>query len=159
MTHANTGALTIGRLSERTGCKVETIRYYEKIGLIAPPARSPAGYRQYDTSHVDRVAFIRRCRELGFPLHKIEALLAIAGDAGSHTRAEVKGLIDGHQHEIRAKISDLQQLATALQAIGEHCDGGPAPASECPILDALSATARVNGSNQTGIQVSNRLSR
>ncbi len=138
MTHANAGALTIGRLSERTSCKVETIRYYEKIGLIAPPARSPAGYRQYSTSDVDRVGFIRRCRELGFSLHKIEALLTIAGDAGSHTRAEVKGLVDEHQQEIRAKIRDLQELATALQAIGEHCDGGAVPASECPILEALS---------------------
>jgi MerR family mercuric resistance operon transcriptional regulator len=130
--------ISIGRLSARTGCKVETIRYYEKIGLIEPPTRSAGGYRQYDNGHVDRVAFIRRCRELGFSLARIEALLAMASDAANHTRAEVKQLVDQHVEDIDLKIKDLQKLSSALREIGKHCDGAPAPASDCPILDALS---------------------
>jgi len=130
--------ISIGGLSARTGCKVETIRYYEKIGLIDPPSRSAGGYRQYDRGHVDRVAFIRRCRELGFSLARIEALLAMASDATNHTRAEVKQLVNEHIEDITRKIKDLQKLSGALQEIGNHCDGGSAPASDCPILDVLS---------------------
>ena len=142
-TAVSSQAISIGRLSARTGCKVETIRYYEKIGLIEAPARSAGGYRQYESGHVDRIAFIRRCRELGFSLAKIEALLTMAGDSANHTRAEVKQLVNQHREEIAIKIKDLQKLSGALREIGEHCDGAPASASDCPILDALSR--RENG--------------
>ena len=137
--------ISIGRLSARTGCKVETIRYYEKIGLIESPARSPGGYRQYESGHVDRIAFIRRCRELGFSLAKIEALLAMASDSANHTRADVKQLVDEHLDDIDQKIRDLQRLSGALREIGEHCDGALASASDGPILDALSRTPRQSG--------------
>ncbi len=141
---ADSGLISIGGLSKRTGCNVETIRYYEKVGLIEPPARTAGGYRQYDTRDVDRVAFIRRCRDLGFSLAKIETLLTIAGDASNHTRAEVKRLVEAHQQDIADKIRDLEQLAAALREIGEHCDGALASASECPILDALSRAAEAD---------------
>ena len=137
MEQAHYQPLSIGGVSARTGCKVETIRYYEKVGLIEPPARSAGGYRQYDREHVDRIAFIRRCRELGFSLLQIEALLAMASDAANHTRAEVKQLVNQHIADIRHKISDLQKLSEALQELDRHCDGATASASDCPILDAL----------------------
>ncbi|MDH3452022.1 MAG: helix-turn-helix domain-containing protein [Gammaproteobacteria bacterium] len=138
METARNQALSIGRVSARTGCKVETIRYYERVGLIESPARTAGGYRQYQREHVDRIAFIRRCRELGFSLLQIEALLAISSDAANHTRAEVKQLVNEHIDDIHRKISDLQNLAGALQELGRHCDGAQATARDCPILDALS---------------------
>ena len=137
MEHTSHQPLSIGRVSARTGCKVETIRYYEKVGLIDPPQRSAGGYRQYQREHVDRIAFIRRCRELGFSLVQIETLLTIASDAANHTRAEVKQLVHQHITDIRSKISDLQKLSTALQEMEQHCDGALDSASDCPILDAL----------------------
>ncbi len=130
-------AITIGALSRHTGCKVETIRYYEKQGLLAAPQRSAGGYRLYDAEQVRRVAFIRRCRELGFSLAEIETLLAIAGDAESHTRSEVKALLREHCARIERQVNDLQRLHGALEEMSAHCDGASAPASECPILDAL----------------------
>ncbi len=141
MEQASHPPLSIGGVSARTGCKVETIRYYEKVGLIDPPERTASGYRQYRREHVDRIAFIRRCRELGFSLLQIDALLAIASDAANHTRAEVKHLVHQHIDEIERKISDLQKLSAALRELDEHCDGAPASASDCPILNALSSVA------------------
>lgn len=138
MEQASFQPLSIGGVSARTGCKVETIRYYEKVGLIDPPERTAGGYRQYRREHIDRIAFIRRCRELGFSLVQIEALLAIASDAANHTRAEVKQLVHQHIEDIQSKISDLQRLTRALHEMETHCDGALASASDCPILDALS---------------------
>lgn len=133
----DTHALTIGELSRRTGCKVETIRYYEKAGLLAEPPRSAGNYRLYANAHVLRIGFIRRCRELGFPLTAITTLLEIAEDAGSHTRAEVKRLVTEHLNDVASKIADLERLRSALEDMSRHCDGTGGTAHECPILEAL----------------------
>lgn len=129
--------ITIGRLARRTGCNIETVRYYEKIGLIDAPPRSTGGYRLYDRNHLQQVGFIRRCRELGFPLPRIQALLALASDAGNHTRAEVKDIVASQREEIERKIADLGRLSAALSELAAHCDGANATAGDCPILDAL----------------------
>ena len=131
--------ISIGSLAKETGCNVETIRYYEKAGLIDPPPRTPGGYRQYDADDARRISFIRRCRDLGFSLPKIRQLLVMAGDADNHTRAEVKQLVAEQQSDIDGKIKDLKKLAAALNEISRHCDGAHDSASECPILDALDA--------------------
>ena len=129
--------LTIGRLSADTGCNIETIRYYEKIGLIEAPPRSGGGYRLYDGDHAQRVAFIKRGRELGFALKQIRNLLEIADDASRHSRAEVKQLVQQHERDVELKIADLQRLLAALRVMSAHCDGGNGPAEDCPILHAL----------------------
>jgi hypothetical protein len=81
--------LTIGRLAARTGVNIETIRYYERIGMIPPPPRSAGGQRRYEESHLRRLCFVRRCRELGFPLEEIRALLTLV-DGGDYSCAEVR---------------------------------------------------------------------
>ena len=135
----NVVSLSIGKLAQQTGCNVETIRYYEKAGLIDPPPRSAGGYRQYADTDARRIAFIRRCRDLGFSLPKIRQLLLMAGDADNHTRAEVKRLVAEQQDDIDKKIRDLKKLSAALNEISGHCDGAQDSASDCPILDALDA--------------------
>ena len=130
----------IGDITKLTGIKVETIRYYEKIGLVASVKRTQAGYRLYDENHVKRLEFIRRSRGLGFSINSIHNLLAISDHGDTHTRAEVKQLTQQHIDAVNQKITDLQQLENALKNLSKHCDGKQAPAVDCPILNALSNT-------------------
>lgn len=129
--------MKIGRLSQLTDCKVETIRYYEKIGLLPEPARTEGGYRVYDEEHMKRLSFIRRCRELGFTIDEIRGLLALV-DGGKYTCGDIKKLTLEHVDSIRQKITDLKKLEKTLSKIASQCSGGSTP--ECPIIDALSAT-------------------
>lgn len=129
--------ITIGQLAKQTDSKVETIRYYERSGLMPAPARSSGGYRLYEQTHTKRLNFIRRCRELGFPIERIRELLAISEDSAKHTRAEVKSLAEDHLKTISEKIRDLEKLKTALNHMASHCDGAHATAEQCPILNAL----------------------
>lgn len=94
--------IQIGELSRRTGCNIETIRYYERIGLLPAPARSAGRYRVYQTTDVRRLAFIRRARELGFTLDAVRALLALSDD-GCAACPEARQLAAGHLAEVRAK--------------------------------------------------------
>jgi len=128
-------ALSIGRLSERTGCNIETIRYYERIGLMPRPARSAGGHRLYAGEHVRRLAFIRRTRELGFTLDEVRALLGMV-DGGEYTCAQVKDLTLKHLAEVRRKAADLRRMEKVLSAMAAECEGGTIP--ECPIIEALS---------------------
>src|SRR5260370_22519258 len=100
--------IRIGDPSRQPGCNVETIRYYERVGLLPRPPRSAARYRLYETGDVRRLNFVRRARELGFTLEEVRALLALAGSDGNDTCAEVRGLAASHLAEIRAKIADLR---------------------------------------------------
>ncbi len=127
-------SMGIGVLSERTGCKVGTIRYYEQIGLLPDPPRSEGGHRIYSLEHLKRLTFIRRGRELGFTLDEIRTLLGLV-DGGSYTCGEVKALTLEHLQEIHKKITDLKRLEESLTAIAAECEGGAA--SKCPIVDAL----------------------
>ena len=125
---------TIGALSKGTGCHIETIRYYERIGLLPKPPRSPGGHRLYEDDHLRRLTFIRRSRELGFTLEEVRGLLRLV-DGGSYTCAEVKALTLDHAAEVRRKVADLRKLERVLKEMAAECDGGEVP--QCPIIDTL----------------------
>ena len=126
--------MKIGELSAQTDCKIETIRYYEKIGLLPEPSRSASGYREYDDDHLKRLSFVRRCRELGFTIDEIRGLLELV-DGGNYTCSDVKQITLEHVNSIRQKIADLKKLEKTLSGIASQCAGDKAP--ECPIIDAL----------------------
>jgi len=126
--------MKIGQLSQQAQCKIDTVRYYEKIGLLGAPSRSPAGYRQYEELHVRRLSFIRRCRELGFSIEEIRKLLSLV-DNNNVTCLDIKTITLEHLKNIRRKMSDLKKLEKSLAAIAAHCSDDAAP--ECPIIDAL----------------------
>jgi MerR family mercuric resistance operon transcriptional regulator len=125
---------SIGRLGTRAGVNLETVRYYERIGLMPRPPRTRGGHRVYDGLHLKRLGFIRRCRELGFSLDEVRTLLRLV-DGGDYTCAEVRALTLVHLAEMRRKISDLRRLARSLQDMADQCTGNNVP--ECPILDVL----------------------
>ncbi len=136
MTSTGVCSMTIGTLSRRTGCKVVTIRYYERIGMLPAPPRSEGGYRLYDDDHLKRLQFIRRCRALGFTLAQVRGLLELV-DTGAYTCGEVQAITLAHLQEVRAKIADLQQLEQVLEGMASQCDGGTLP--DCPIVEVLSS--------------------
>ncbi len=121
-------------LAHRTGCNAETVRYYEKIGLMPDPPRSASGYRCYDHSHVQRLAFILRARKLGFALEVIGSLLELI-DSGSQTCAEVAERTERHLEDVRSRIKDLRRIEKVLAATLAECPKKKVP--ECPMLDAL----------------------
>ena len=126
--------LSIGLLSTQTNCKIETIRYYEKIGIFPKPPRTEGGHRIYSENHLKRLVFIRRGRELGFSLEDIRALLKLI-DGGGHTCQQVEAITLHHLGNIHQTILDLKKLEKILTKISSECGGGVVP--ECPILDAL----------------------
>lgn len=126
--------LTRGALAARIGCDIETIRYYETIGLLPPPPRSTGGHRLYGQDLVRRLGFIRRSRDLGFTIEEIRALLRLV-DGGRYTCREVEALARDHLRAIRRKIADLRKLAGVFEAMAAACSGGAVP--DCPIIDAL----------------------
>jgi len=133
---AQTTAKSLKRaeLARRSGCNLETIRYYEKIGLLPDPPRSEAGYRLYDEHHLQRLRFILRARELGFPVEEIRGLLGLV-DGGNQTCAEVKSRTQKHLADVRTRIADLARIERVLAQTAEQCSGDEVP--ECPVLDAL----------------------
>jgi len=126
--------LTRGALAARTRCNLETIRYYERIGLLPSPPRSPGGHRLYGPQLLKRLNFIRRSRELGFTIEELRGLLRLV-DGGGYTCAQVEALALAQIGEIRRKIADLKRLETILRAMAAQCTGGEV--SECPIIEAL----------------------
>jgi MerR family transcriptional regulator, mercuric resistance operon regulatory protein len=124
-------------LARRTGCNLETIRYYEKVGLVPDPPRTMVGYRVYDGGHLSRLRFILRGRELGFSLEEIRGLLSLV-DGGVQTCAEVKERTERHLGEVRARIADLRRIEKVLAATAARCTGDEVP--DCPVLDALAHT-------------------
>ena len=129
-----TEAFSIGALSGRSGVHIETIRYYEKIGIMPAPARSTGGYRIYGADHVRRLHFIRRGRELGFNLDELRGLLHLV-DGQTYTCREVNALTIEHLAAIRQKIADLHRLEQVMSDMAKQCKGNQVP--ECPIIDAL----------------------
>ena len=127
-------AISIGGLSRRTGVNIETIRYYEKIGVMPAPARSAGGYRMYALEHVKRLGFIRRGRQLGFSLDELRGLLPLV-DGHAYTCAEVHALTRKHLTEVRRKIVDLRRLERVLADMAVQCTKDLVP--ECPVIDAL----------------------
>ena len=129
--------LTRGKLAAQTGCNIETIRYYETIGLIPTPARTASGYRRYEEEHVRRLHFIQRAKALGFSSERIQGLLQLTDPGEAHTRAEVKSLTQEHIDEIEVRIQDLQKIKRRLNQISSYCDGSYKSAQTCPILESL----------------------
>jgi MerR family mercuric resistance operon transcriptional regulator len=134
---ARSTGIQIGELSRRTGCNVETIRYYERVALLAAPARSAGRYRIYDTADVRRLAFIRRARDLGFTLEAIRTLLALSANAAPVPCTEARELAARHLTGVRAKIADLKAMERVLADAVRRCSVGEMPG--CPIIDAIAA--------------------
>ncbi|MDH3701957.1 MAG: helix-turn-helix domain-containing protein [Alphaproteobacteria bacterium] len=128
------GTFTRGRLSKRTGCNIETIRYYESIGLVPDPPRTAGRHRVYGEEHLKRLTFICRSRELGFSLSEIRSLLALV-DGGDSSCAEVQALTLAHVGDVKRKIADLRRMERVLSAMAVQCEDDEIP--ECPIIDAL----------------------
>lgn len=128
-------ALKIGELARAAGVGVETIRYYERRGLLAQPPRRTSGYRQYPPHAVRRVRFIRRAQALGFTLNEIEDLLALRVDE-ERSCADVRALARSKLKDIERRVAELQQMGRALERVARRCRGR-GPTSECPILEVL----------------------
>lgn len=128
----STGA--IGTASKQTGCHIETIRYYERIGLLPPPARSPSGYRRCGLEQLKRLTFVRRARDLGFTLDEVRRLLRLA-DRRERSCAQVRDLATAHLHDVQAKIRDLRAMERVLKGMIVQCADGTLP--DCPVIEAL----------------------
>lgn len=134
-TTLRSGCLTIGALSELTGVNIETIRYYERIGLLPPPRRTEGRHRLYDRDLTRRLQFVRRARELGFSIEEIRALLRLV-DRGGLGCGEAKDITDHHLADIRGKLADLKKLERVLGRLATACAENVLP--QCPLLEALS---------------------
>lgn len=133
------GGLRRGALARKIGCNGETIRYYEKIGLLPEPTRSESGYRQYDETHEQRLRFIMRGRELGFAIEDLKSLLNLV-DRNAVSCGEVEKLARDHLNSVREKINDLRQMEDVLNKTVKSCSGEDVP--ECPLIDTLFGVAQ-----------------
>ena len=127
--------MKIGELSRATGCTVETIRYYERAGLLPTPARSEGNYRRYDRAALDRLAFIRRCRSLDMSLDEIRTLLALADAANEDCRA-ADTVIESHLAHVSERLRELRALQAQLRAIRAACTT-PGTLAACGVLHEL----------------------
>ena len=134
MSNTSVRSIRRGDLARATGCNLETIRYYEKIGIMPDPPRSTKGYRSYDDAHVKRLKFVMRSRDLGFSLEEVRGLLGLVDDR-SRTCAEVQIIAEDHLTDVQAKIADLQRIERVLSDTVARCTGDAAP--ECAVIDAL----------------------
>lgn len=129
-------SMTIGKLAKSAGVGVETLRYYERRGLIQPRHRTESGYRVYDHDAERRLQFIRRAQTLGFSLDEIGDLLQLSHQPEA-SAAEVKQLAQARIDDIDKRISDLQRMRSALAALECQCPGEAGTTGQCPILGAL----------------------
>lgn len=132
--------MTRGKLAQKTDVNFETLRYYERKGLIPEPPRSKSGYRLYPDNAIVRIRFIKRAQVLGFSLVEIAELLSLRIDPDT-TGADVKELTEAKIEDVRGKIRDLKKMEKALRDLSELCTGC-GPTSECPILDAMGAPSK-----------------
>lgn len=130
--------MRISEAADASGCHLETIRYYERIGLLPHPGRTGNGYRVYGASDIERLRFIARGRDLGFSLEEIRSLLQLAGD-DSLSCADVDRLARSHLTDIHARIADLERMANELERVIASCHGGQR--AECTILSTLRQTS------------------
>lgn len=129
--------LTIGKVARRSGTAIETIRFYEREGLIDKPARSSAGYRHYRADAVARLRFIRQAKELGFSLREVKELLSLRATPGKSC-GDVKARARQNITDIERRIASLTRMKRALVKLAVACSG-KGPLSACPILEALEA--------------------
>ena len=124
---------TIGKASAQSGVNIETIRSYEREGIVPKPGRSAGGRRLYSPDEIAKLRFVRRCRDLGFPISIIQTFLSLTMQS-DRSCGEVKTMAENHLSEIAAKIENLMRLREALLSLSKNCDDGTAA---CPMLDAL----------------------
>ena len=136
----NTTRITIGALSRQTNCTIPTIRYYEEIGLLPMPERAENGHRYYRDGDFKRLAFIKRCRDFGFPIEQVRDLARLFDD-GARPCVEVRDLAQVHLEQLRAKIAEMRHLESSLQAFVGGCNavcvGGTT--NNCVIINDISA--------------------
>ncbi len=127
--------MTIGQVARHTGLDIETVRYYEREGLIPPPPRSTGGYRRYSADSIRRLSFVRQAKALGFSLAEIRELLSLSADSQASSHA-VKQLAEQRLADIDSRIAALERMRAALVHVTGQCPGD-VPRAECPILAAL----------------------
>jgi MerR family mercuric resistance operon transcriptional regulator len=126
--------LLIGQLSKLTDVNIETIRYYERIGIMPKPRRSDGGQRLYDENQFKRLRFVKRSRVIGFSLEEIRALLTL-DDQDELSCKEVYSLTEEHLEKVQQKIIELKSIESALKKLANQCSRGSKP--DCPIFDML----------------------
>ena len=131
--------MKIGELASRAGCDAQTVRYYEREGLLAAPTREASGYRRYGDQHLARVDFIRHCRALDIPLADVRQLLELSAHP-DQSCAQVDGLIDSKIAQVTRRIAALQALRQQLVSLRRSCDGDPT--SPCAILQSFMSATR-----------------
>lgn len=129
---------SIGELSRQTGVNIETIRYFERIGMIVTPLRTDGGHRVYNESHLRALGFIRRARELGFTPKEVRDILTLGGP-GNACCDEVRDIAAHHLQQVRAKMANLAQIEQILAATIERCSGDHAPI--CAVIDMIEGGA------------------
>ena len=137
------GTLTIGQVARRAGIGIETIRFYERKGLIDEPPRKESGYRQYGEEDVERLVFIQHAKTLGFSLKEIFELLSIRSRPDANSR-DVKRIAMAKLEDIEIKINLLKRMQQTLQKLVEQCPG-EGPTCDCPILEALEKEDSTDG--------------
>jgi len=138
--------MKIGELSKNAGFKVETLRYYEKQGLLSPVARTDSGYREYDKDSLKQLKFIKQAKSVGFSLNEISELLTLRVERDQHSCGDVKQIAEQKIEQIESKINELDKMRKALHKITDACCGGPEPATSCTILNALDTEDLFNDS-------------
>ena len=131
-------AMRIGELAGRAGVNVQTVRYYERRGLLDDPRGRGGGYREYTAATLERLRFIKRAQELGFTLAEIDELLTLRLDRET-TAAEVKARAEEKIAQIEARQRDLERIRHALSHLAGRCHGGRGPVGDCPFLEELGA--------------------
>jgi len=132
--------MRIGELSKNTGFQVETLRYYEKQGLLSPVSRTESGYREYDSKALKQLRFIKQAKSVGFSLNEICELLTLRVERDQHSCGEVKAFAEQKLEQINQKINELMRMRNALHKITDACCGGPEPATSCTILNSLDSS-------------------
>ncbi len=134
--------MQIGELSKRTGFQVETIRFYEKQGLLSPISRTESGYREYNQDSLKQLNFIQLAKTVGFSLNEISELLMLRVERDQRSCADVKTIAEQKLLQIDHKIDELKKMRKALHKITDACCGGSEPATSCTILNSLDGNSR-----------------
>ncbi len=127
--------LTIGKLAKRAGVTIDTVRFYERRGLVAEPERTASNYRIYSSGEIARLKFIKKAKTLGFSLNEIKDLLVLRHTQDA-TKEEVKSKVERKIGDIKAKMADLGRILETLEKLNKSCSGHGS-ADDCPILEAL----------------------
>ncbi|WP_439599956.1 MerR family transcriptional regulator [Devosia sp.] len=132
--------LTIGRLAKAAGVTTPTIRYYEEIGLLPPAGRSAAGQRLYEDTDLERLIFIRRCRDFGFSIDQVRELAGLSISADQDC-SKVRDIAHSHLDEVRSRLAELKALETSLEAFADQCDNACAGGAgrDCIVFESLRA--------------------